>query len=95
MPPLKGGVLAGTALFSLATVVAFGGERVNFLSRASGAWSKDDVTHVVNIIHTEGNPILLSYFQQINRLHYQGSSKVRISIYIMPISSPNPKFDNL
>ena len=29
-PPFKGGVLAGTALFSLATVVAYGGERVNF-----------------------------------------------------------------
>ena len=28
-PPLKGGVLAGTALFSLATVVAYGGERAN------------------------------------------------------------------
>ena len=27
-PPFKGGVGAGTALFSLATVVAYGGERV-------------------------------------------------------------------
>ena len=27
-PPLKGGVLAWTALFSMATVVAYGGERV-------------------------------------------------------------------
>ena len=40
-PPFKGGVLAWTALFSLATVVAYGGERVNQTESASFTFEFD------------------------------------------------------
>jgi len=41
-PRFKGGVFAGTALFSLATVVAYGGERVKSTSEEKGAcrWNR-------------------------------------------------------
>ena len=60
--PLKGGVLAGTALCSIVLLVAFGGEKVNVgLYAQGGQGNKSRCIHTASLKHTA--PLKSSWIQ--------------------------------